>query len=120
VGFRSLTEQIYTTTSNGKLTFHIFGALASSSATSSASGPWPACRLPAPGAEGVVGLRLLDTDGKVQMARRLHLGRANSIEDISTTLGVSRVTLYRYLPLSVFNAEQERPEQHRLDHGIQP
>ncbi len=28
IGFRSLTEQIDTTTSGGKLTFHIFGALA--------------------------------------------------------------------------------------------
>ena len=41
IGFRSLTEQIDTTTSAGMLQFHIFGALASS-ARSSVSAPAPA------------------------------------------------------------------------------
>ena len=40
VGFRSLQENIETTTPGGKLIFHIFGALASLSATSFASALW--------------------------------------------------------------------------------
>jgi DNA invertase Pin-like site-specific DNA recombinase len=33
VGFRSLQEQVDTTTPGGRLVFHVFGALAASSAT---------------------------------------------------------------------------------------
>ena len=42
VGFRSLQEAIDTTTSGGKLIFHVFGASPSSSGTSFGSGPSPA------------------------------------------------------------------------------
>ena len=39
VNFRSLTEEISTTTPDGKLTFHIFAALPSLSAASSSNEP---------------------------------------------------------------------------------
>jgi hypothetical protein len=42
IGFRSLTEQIDTTTPGGKLIFHIFGPWLSLSGISSASARWPA------------------------------------------------------------------------------
>jgi len=42
VGFRSLRESIDTTTAGGRLVFHLFGALASSSGRSSGTGRWPA------------------------------------------------------------------------------
>ena len=42
VGLKSLKEQIDTSSSGGRLVFHLFGALASSSATCSASAPRPA------------------------------------------------------------------------------
>src|SRR4051794_32731680 len=60
IGFRSLTESIDTTTAGGRLTFHIFGALPSSSATSSASGRWPGLRPP------------LLADGKMRGPRLSH------------------------------------------------
>ena len=49
IGFKSLTEQIDTTTSGGKLIFHIFGALAEFERTSSGSGRMPGLRQPGHG-----------------------------------------------------------------------
>jgi hypothetical protein len=50
IGFRSLQEAIDTTTTTpgGKLVFHVFAALASSNATSSANAPPPGGRRPGP------------------------------------------------------------------------
>ena len=48
IGFRSLTEAIDTTTSGGRLVFHIFGAWPNSNAASSASAPPPGSMPPAP------------------------------------------------------------------------
>lgn len=47
VQLRSLTEGIDTSTINGKLTFHLFAALAEFERALSASGPGPVSRLPA-------------------------------------------------------------------------
>jgi DNA invertase Pin-like site-specific DNA recombinase len=97
IGFKSLTEQIDTTTSGGKLIFHIFGALAEfernliRERTNAGLAAARAC-----GRKGGRPKRL-DTDRKVQMARQLHADPTNSIRDICRTLGVSRATLYRYL-----------------------
>lgn len=97
VGFRSLTEQIDTTTSGGKLIFHIFGALAEFER--SLIRERTMAGLAAARARGRMGgrPRRLDTDRKVQMARKLHADKSNSIQDICKTLGVSRATLYRYI-----------------------
>ncbi len=97
IEFISLTEQIDTTTPGGKLIFHIFGALAEferdliRERTNAG--------LAAARARGHKGgrPRKLKTDGKVALARRLFLDKSLSIQDICSTLGISRATLYRYV-----------------------
>jgi DNA invertase Pin-like site-specific DNA recombinase len=97
IGFKSLTEQIDTTTSGGKLIFHIFGALAEFERNLIRERT--TAGLAAARARGRKGGRpkRLNTDRKVEMARQLHADPTNSIGDICKTLGVSRATLYRYL-----------------------
>src|SRR5690348_9526256 len=51
IGFKSLTEQIDTTTSGGKLIFTYLGRWRNSSGTSSRSGPTPGLRQPEKGGE---------------------------------------------------------------------
>src|SRR5579872_5482978 len=96
VGFRSLTEQIDTTTSGGKLIFHIFGALAEFERNLIRERTLAG--LAAARARGRQGgrPRLLESK-KVAMAQTLYDDRNNSIREICTTLGISRATLYRYI-----------------------
>ena len=107
VGFKSLTEQIDTTTSGGKLIFHVFGALAEFERNLIRERTQAG--LAAARARGRKGGRpkRLDTDRKVQMARQLHADPTNSIGEICRTLGVSRATLYRYLGSSSKTTEKE-------------
>jgi len=99
VGFKSLTEQIDTTTSGGKLIFHIFGALAEFERNLIRERTMAG--LQAARARGRKGGRPKkpNTDTKIVMAKRLHADQNNSIAEICKTLGVSRATLYRYLSL---------------------
>ncbi len=96
IGLVSLHESINTTSSTGKLIFHIFGALAEFERTlireRSMAGQ-AAAR-----ARGRVGGRpkTLDT-AMVQMAQSLYDSRKHSINEICKTMGVSKPTLYRYL-----------------------
>ena len=99
VGFKSITENIDTTTSGGKLIFHIFGALAEferdiiRERTNAG--------LAAARARGRVGGRpkapTLNTPKKVALAQSLYDDKENSIDDICKTLNISRSTLYRYI-----------------------
>ncbi len=97
VDFISLTEKIDTTTPGGKLIFHLMGALAEferdliRERTNAG--------LAAARARGRTGGRpkKLKTNGKVALARRLFADKSNSIEEICSTLGISRATLYRYV-----------------------
>src|SRR5579859_2209220 len=97
IGFRSLTEQIDTTTPGGKLIFHLMGALAEferdliRERTNAG--------LAAARARGRKGGRpkKLKTDGKVALAQRMFVDKANSVQDICSSLGISRATLYRYV-----------------------
>lgn len=41
------------------------------------------------------------------MAKQLHADTRNSIEDICTTLGISRATLYRYLAMNTNGMQKE-------------
>jgi DNA invertase Pin-like site-specific DNA recombinase len=110
VGFKSLTEQIDTTTSGGKLIFHIFGALAEFERNLVRERTQAG--LTAARSRGRKGGRpkRLNTDRKVQMARQLHADSTNSIVDICKTLGVSRATLYRYLASGVNATTQKEAE----------
>ena len=99
IGFKSLTEQIDTTTSGGKLIFHIFAASggirarrhqrADPSWPRRSSRPWQQGWSPAGGG--------LSDAKKVALAQRLYDDTTNSIDDICKTLRVSRSTLYRYI-----------------------
>ena len=99
IGFKSITENIDTTTSGGKLVFHIFGALAEferdiiSERTNAG--------LSAARARGRLGGRpkakMLDSLKKVALAQSLYENKNNTIDEICKTLNVSRATLYRYI-----------------------
>jgi len=97
INFISLTENIDTTTPGGKLIFHLMGALAEferdliRERTNAG--------LAAARARGRVGgrPRKLSTNGKVALARRLFADKSHSVDDICSTLGISRSTLYRYV-----------------------
>lgn len=97
IGFKSITENIDTTTSGGKLVFHIFGALAQfereiiRERTNAG--------LQAARARGRFGGRpkSMGNPKKVTMAQALYNDKNNTIEDICKTLQISKATLYRYI-----------------------
>src|SRR5216683_8365492 len=99
IGFKSITENIDTTTSGGKLIFHIFGALAEFERDIIKERTQAG--LQAARARGRKGGRpkakTLDTPKKVAIAQALYNDKTNSIEDICKTLNISRATLYRYI-----------------------
>ncbi len=96
VGFRSITESIDTTSSGGKLIFHVFGALAEFERDLIRERT--RAGLAAARARGRKGGRPRSLDARrVAMARALHADKGNTIEEICKTLRVSRSTLYRYL-----------------------
>jgi DNA invertase Pin-like site-specific DNA recombinase len=98
-GFRSLTEAIDTTTSSGKLVFHIFGALAEferdliRERTSAG--------LVAARARGRTGgrpkVRAFQDPRKLAAARRLYAEGKTAIGTICSTFGISKSTFYRYV-----------------------
>jgi DNA invertase Pin-like site-specific DNA recombinase len=96
VGFKSLTESIDTTTSGGKLVFHIFGALAEFEREvirERTKAGLEAAR--SRGRYGGPKHKL--TPKQVEMARKLYADKTNSVAEICKTLGVSRATFYRYI-----------------------
>lgn len=95
VGFRSLSEQIDTTTSGGKLVFHIFGALAEFERELIRERT--KAGLAAARARGRRGGRpkKLASERQIKMAQSLYNEGTHSIKDICQMLGVSRATLYR-------------------------
>ena len=99
IGFKSLTENIDTTTSGGKLIFHIFGALAEFERDIIRERT--KAGLQAARARGRVGGRpkapTLNTPKKVALAQSLYDNKDNTIDDICKTLSISRATLYRYI-----------------------
>ncbi len=101
IGFKSLMENIDTTTSGGKLIFHIFGALAEFERD--VIRERTQAGLAAARARGRLGGRpktpALNTAKKVAMAQSLYADKTNTIDKICKTLHVSRSTFYRYLKL---------------------
>jgi DNA invertase Pin-like site-specific DNA recombinase len=102
VGFRSITEAIDTTTSGGKLIFHIFGALAEFERDiiqERTQAGLQAAR--ARGRTG--GRRRALTPKEAAMARKLAEDKNTSITDLCRQFKVSRQTLWRYLKRSRIN-----------------
>jgi DNA invertase Pin-like site-specific DNA recombinase len=96
IGFRSLTEQIDTTTSGGKLIFHIFGALAEferdiiRERTNAG--------LTAARSRGKVGGRRRSLSQKdIALVKKLYADKSTAIADICRSFNISRWTLRRYV-----------------------
>jgi DNA invertase Pin-like site-specific DNA recombinase len=96
IGLRSLQENIDTTTSGGRLVFHLFGALAEFERNLIRERTQAG--LSAARARGRQGGRpkLLDSK-KRELALRLHQERQHSIAEICQIMGISKSTLYNYL-----------------------
>src|SRR6059058_186416 len=96
IGFQSITEHIDTTTSGGKLIFHIFGALAEFERDIIRERT--KAGLQAARNRGRVGGRPKAlTPKKVAIAQSLYDNKDNTIDEICKTLTISRATLYRYI-----------------------
>ena len=97
VGFKSLHEALDTTTPGGRLVFHVFAALAefireliiegTREGLDAARAPRRAPR-PAPGL----------TAEQIRHARDLLTRPGNTVSSIARLLGVSRATIYKYVP----------------------
>ncbi len=99
IGFKSITENIDTTTSGGKLIFHIFGALAEFERDIIRERTLAG--LQAARARGRKGGRPKSLNlKKAAIAQALYNDKNNSIDDICKTLNISRATLYRYIDTS--------------------
>ena len=97
VGFRSLQEQIDTTTSGGKLIFHVFGALAEFERDLIRERTHAG--LAAARARGrLFGRPKVLTPQQVKQLRSLAQDDRNTVAEICQTLGISKATYYRYLP----------------------
>lgn len=99
IGFQSLTENIDTTTSTGRLVFHIFGALAEFERNLIRDRTQAG--LAAARARGRQGgrpkVKSLSTPQQIAMLQALYADKSNSIQHICQTLNISRATLYRYV-----------------------
>jgi hypothetical protein len=95
-GFRSLQEQIDTTTSGGKLVFHVFGALAEFERDLIRERTHAG--LQATRARGrLFGRPKVLTPQQVKQLRSLAKDERNTVSEICETLGISRATYYRYV-----------------------
>ena len=94
VGFESLTEQINTGSSSGKLVFHLFASLAEFERNLIRERT--TAGLKAARARGKPGGRPPKLTGKdLAMAKTLMADRNNNVGDIAKRFGVNRSTLYR-------------------------
>lgn len=100
IGFRSLTEQIDTTTSSGRLIFHIFASLAEFERALIRERTQAG--LAAARARGRKGGRpraaALQDAKKLARARELYASQQMSVKEICQWLGISRSTFYAYVP----------------------
>jgi DNA invertase Pin-like site-specific DNA recombinase len=95
IGFRSLKENIDTTTSVGKLIFHLFAALAEFERNLIQERTMAG--LTAARARGRFGGRPKKlTDDKIRLVTALLKDDSYSIKDIAVEIGVSISTLYRF------------------------
>jgi DNA invertase Pin-like site-specific DNA recombinase len=97
VGFKSLHEVLDTTTPGGRLIFHVFAALAEFIRELIVEGTREG--LDAARARGVrLGRPPAMTAEQIQHARDLLTRPDNTISSIARLLGVSRATIYKYVP----------------------
>jgi DNA invertase Pin-like site-specific DNA recombinase len=104
IGFKSLTENIDTTTSGGKLIFHIFGALAEFERDiimERTNAGLSAAR--ARGRQGGRPRSSLSDNRKLQMARQMYEKKTIPVKDICKALGIPRSTFYKYMKLAIPN-----------------
>lgn len=96
IGFKSLTEAIDTTTSGGRLIFHIFGALAEFEREIIRERTMAG--LNTARARGRYGGRPRAMDErKIRMAKSMLADQNNTVADVCEALNVSRSTLYKYV-----------------------
>jgi DNA invertase Pin-like site-specific DNA recombinase len=96
IGFKSLQENIDTTTANGVLFFHIFGAIAQFERELIRERTLAG--LQSARARGRMGGRPQALDDKTRaLAVSMYNDPQNAVKDICATLGISKTTLYRYV-----------------------
>jgi DNA invertase Pin-like site-specific DNA recombinase len=98
IGFKSVTESIDTTTSGGKLIFHIFGALAEFEREiirERTNAGLTAAR--ARGKKGGRPKSPISEEKKLQMAKRMYEDKSMSVGDICMGLNIPRSTFYKYV-----------------------
>ena len=101
IDFKSLRDgAIDTTTASGELVFNIFAALAQFERELIRERT--RAGLTAARARGKKGGRkpIASSNPKVRMAKKMHEDKSLSINDICSTLQISKATLYRYISLS--------------------
>jgi len=93
--FKSLTENIDTSTPSGKLVFHIFGSLAEFERNLIRERTMAGLR--SARVRGRQGGRpkSASTPDKIKMAKVLYKDKSNSVGEICKTLGISRSSFYR-------------------------
>ena len=97
VGFKSLHEALDITTPGGRLVFHVFAALAEFIRELIVEGTREG--LDAARARGArLGLPLAMTGEQIRPARDLLTRPDNTVSSIARLLGVSRATIYKYVP----------------------
>ena len=96
VGFKSLQENIDTTTASGKLFLHIFGALAEFERELIRERTMAGLKAARDRGRKGGRPRLMD-ETKIQLAKALHSEKSIPVVEICRTLGISKGTLYRSL-----------------------
>ena len=98
IGFKSLTENIDTTTPGGKLIFHVFGSLAEFERDliqERTQAGLLAAR--ARGRHGGRPKSQLADEKKLAMAQKMYTDKTIPVKDILTNLGIKKTTFYKYL-----------------------
>ena len=98
IAFKSITENIDTSTATGQLVFHLFGALAEferNLITERTMAGLQAAR--ARGRKGGRPKPSLNNERKLQMARQMYEKKTIPVKDICKALGIPRSTFYKYV-----------------------
>lgn len=100
IGFKSLQENVDTSTSGGKLFFHIFASIAEFERDLIRERTMAG--LSAARARGKIGGRKAKVaNSQINLIKKLHEDKTNNIEDICKTFKISKSVLYRTLKKAV-------------------